>query len=552
MDDSVESGWREVFGAGVVETGEQRFAVVGVDARVDADLRVRLRFRAARHEPEDVWLTGTASFDTVGFTAVTTDEVPVVVRLLEPTDAEWLTQFRLPDLSRAQLEVIARAYAETEAVDDGGAWGEHDEPVETLTVAVPIEGHGKGVLSYLVEPPYGEDNGETGDIGEDSTMWLLRRRAAWTEAGDLQHSDDEGLVEYPVHREMVETVLEAVDAGRVVTPSAAALAGRTALSTVVGQDPEEGIIRRRMNPDLESEVRRLLEESRALGVPSDDPDVEYATWLLSGYDGPDRMAWTVEVFGVLTRMATVMAAEADARAEWSPDGDREWEWLAWWWRDMGLVAPAIPDSVDRPLLVSGQAEVWSTTDRYPNWTVYGPFNLAESFASAVRTNTVGDLFMAGYAGHGINSWGLGIVASFDAFIVTIQVHFGGGYPSRRYREAALHLIGAWDMFVAGVEAQRRAHPEQRPDRPRWLVDYSDFRGHARVSIRDEGQPPEWELGGWTPVLDVSSSESDTAQTPLADPKAWPAERALAEGLVTSLVSFDQRRRSAPEGKDDGD
>lgn len=545
MDQTTESGWREVFGAGVVETGAERFAVVGIDARVDADLQVRLRFRAARHEPDDVWLTGTAVFDTVGFTAMTTDDVPVTVRPLESADAEWLTQYRLPDLSREQLETIARAYAATEAVDDGGVWDEHEEPVETMTLDIPGEGLGRGVLTYLVTPPYVDE-----DLDGDDTVWLARQRAAWTEAGELAEGDHVDPVEYPVHREMAETVIEAVDAGRIITPAAAALAGRTAMSTVVGQDPEEGVIRRRMKPDLESEVRRLLEESRALDVPSDDPDVEYATWLLSGYDGPDRMAWTSEVFGVITRLATLLEGATAARAEWSPDGDQRWEWSSWWWRDMELVAPVIPAAVDKPLLVSGEAEVWSTTTRYPSWTVYGPFNLAESFSRAVESNTVGDLFMAGYAGHGINSWGLGIVASFDAFLVTIQVHYGGAYASSGYRETAMHMIGAWDMFVASVEALRRADPEQRPDRPRWLVHYSDFRGAARVSIRDEEQPPEWELGGWTPILSVPQWDSDTAPEPLADPTAWPAERALAEGLVTSLVTLDRRRRAAADRKDD--
>lgn len=532
MDQTTESGWREVFGVGVVETGAERFAVVGIDARVDADLRVRLRFRAARHEPDDVWLTGTAVFDTVGFTAMTTDEVPVTVRPLESADAQWLTHYQLPDLSREQLETIARAYAATEAVDDGGVWDEREEPVETMTLDIPGEGLGTGVLIYLVTPPYGD-----GDLDGDDTVWLARQRGAWVEAAELTEGDTADPVEHAVHREMAETVIEVVDAGRIVTPAAAALASRTALSTVVGQDPEEGVIRRRMRPDLDAEVRRLLEESRSLGVPPDDPDVEYATWLLSGYDGPDRMAWTSEVFGVITRLATAVAND-----DWVPGPGSEVSWHRWW-DEVGLERPTLPRTATTELFTARKYGVWSTTRRLGPMSVYmfhvGGF---AEFLSDTR-RPVEDFLMTGVAGHGVNSWGLGVAAKVGSYAVMIQTGFGGVYMNEDSDREAAALTRAWNRFLERVESEGEA--PRRPDEPvTVLILYSGFRGYAQVLERDvEGESSD-DAPGWRVVLEATQGESEWELRFSPGAPGLLESRAPADDLLLALVAERARRWEA--------
>ena len=245
-----------------------------------------------------------------------------------------------------------------------------------------------------------------------------------------------------------------------------------------------------------------------------------------------------------------MLNETSSGESWDGREDSYEVWRHWWWRDMELAAPRIPGLRSGDLMSHEQAGVWSTTHEYPPITVYGPFNLSDEFRKNVENNEISEFFMAGLAGHGINSWGLGIVASFDAYIVAIQVHFGGAYPTSYYRQRAVHMIGAWDTFVASAEATRAAFPAKRPKQPRWLIEFSDFRDQAVVMEREEYSLTEWGLAGWRSVF-AEDDATDAGLGDFARGTDWPEERALAVGLLTSLEELSERAQHAPtrDGQD---
>lgn len=306
MDQGADAGWNEVFGPGVVAIGTEEFGVARVEASVGRDFRVRLRFLGVRAEHDPIELDGQPAFDTRGFSARSLDGEPVVVRRFEPADAAWVSIFGLADVTIEQIEAIARAYGSVEEAEDEGPWGEWDEPVEFLRLLIDAD-RGRASLCYEARP------------------WLSQYeplRLRWTSEGWTALAAEPVGEPFDVHPQMVPTITDALEQGMTIRKPAALLAGSPAESTVVGQDPFEGVVRRRMRPELEAEVRRLLEATDRF--PAEDPDVEYARWLLAGYDGPDRMAWTEEVFGVLTRLATAMDRTASHDDEEETPLTHEW------------------------------------------------------------------------------------------------------------------------------------------------------------------------------------------------------------------------------------
>lgn len=529
-----ESAWRDVFGVGVAEVGDDRFAILNAQAGLRDDLRVWLRFHAVRAERDAVALAGSLEPDADGFRGVTLAGEPVVVRPLQSVDAAWLTVYQPPGLTRAQLEAVVRAYAVAEAVDEPGPWEEWDEPVELLTLVTTDEGQVVG-LYYDVESPY---DSETSSGSRDG-LHVWRRWGDWTSA-EIVPGEDEA---WEVHPQMTAVVVEAVDDDLLVPRAAAMLTGWPAESTIVGTDPVGGAHRRRLDPEFEAEIDRLLDHRDRFA--EGDADVAFLQRTRNG----EGIAWTEEAFGAFTRLGTALAADNRIRTEWGVDGTQEWSWDSWW-ASMELDRPLVPASVAAPLLVSGEAEVWATCDRFSGITVYGPFNLSPEFSRGVERNNLGRLFMAGYAGHGINSWGLGLVACFDAFIVVLQAAFGGAYGGSDDRSHARHLVREWNTFVKRAKDLRETAPDEDPSSPRWLVTYSDYRGYADVFERQEGWRPEGPergdeaLVGWRPVMSARDP-LDVGLTRDDQPKRWPRERALAEDLVTSLVQQRWSGRERP-------
>ena len=527
-----ESAWRDVFGVGVAEIGEDRFAILNAQAGLLDDLRVWVRFHAVRAEREAVALAGSLEADGDGFRGVTAEGEPVVIRPLQPVDSSWVTVYQPPGLTRAQLEAVVRAYAVAEAVDESGPWGEWDEPVESLTLVTTDVGQVVG-LYYDVECPY---DVETDPEARDC-LHVWRRWGDWTNA-EIVPGEDEA---WEVHPQMTAVVVAAVDDNLLVPRAAAMLTGWPAESTIVGMDPVGGGFISRLDPEFEAEIDRLLDHCDRFA--EGDADVDFLQRTRNG----EGLAWTEEAFGAFTRLGTALAADASIRTEWGVDGTQEWSWASWW-ASMELDHPLVPASIAGPLLVSGEAEVWATCDRFRGITVYGPFNLSPEFSRGVERNNLGPLFMAGYAGHGINSWGLGLIACFDAFIVVLQASFGGAYGGSDDRSNARHLIREWNRFVQRAKDLREAAPDEAPSSPRWLVAYSDYRGYADVFERHDGwRPDDLERGdealaGWRRVM----SARDPLDPKLAQsdqPARLPGERALAEDLVTSLV---QQRWSGRE------
>jgi hypothetical protein len=99
---------------------------------------------------------------------------------------------------------------------------------------------------------------------------------------------------------MVSTVLEAIDSRLVITRASAILAANPPQSTIIGEDPSTGIVRRHMDPVFEDEIQILLKEAHRF--PADNKDFAFLRAVMAGTE----LSETRRVFEAFTRIAAVI------------------------------------------------------------------------------------------------------------------------------------------------------------------------------------------------------------------------------------------------------
>ena len=296
VTESVDAGWRVVFGpASVRILGDldRHIAVRSIEAAVLPDLRVCIRLNTIRGERLEVVTSSHLRSETDSF-HLFFDE-PQSGRLdaspLNENDFALFTDFKLPGLTGEQLEAILLAYTQAEAVTVTARPSQvSEQSIERLELVLSSRGTRVLGLRFVVESPRAREGERLARL----EVWRWRR--GWTAQRPSGRLDEFR----PVLPEMVSTVLEAIDSRLVITRASAILAANPPQSTIIGEDPSTGIVRRHMDPVFEDEIQILLKEAHRF--PADNKDFAFLRAVMAGTE----LSETRRVFEAFTRIAAVI------------------------------------------------------------------------------------------------------------------------------------------------------------------------------------------------------------------------------------------------------
>lgn len=147
--------------------------------------------------------------------------------------------------------------------------------------------------------------------------------------------------------------------------------------------------------------------------------------------------------------------------------------------EAGLSVPQVPSSLEHMVLTTRDGWAWGTDISYEPMTAY--FGL-ESDGLETLTGVLApsheDFWMWAHRGHGMNSYGAGIVARLGPIVIVQQTGFGGVYMDGDVTLARLSAANdAWNETLDSV--QRIDGP------PRVAVLWSDYRGWATIVVSSE-------------------------------------------------------------------
>ncbi len=146
-----------------------------------------------------------------------------------------------------------------------------------------------------------------------------------------------------------------------------------------------------------------------------------------------------------------------------------------------LVPPIVPRWMAQDLREHSEGWAWSTDPEIDPWAVYSLFGEAsEPQLERLLEPQRPDFFLTGHRGHGINSYGFGVVARIGPLFVAQQHGWGGVYMDENYSRA--NVNGANEIWGTTMRAVTRLLNEEL----RIAVIYSRFRGHAQIWQRTGG------------------------------------------------------------------
>lgn len=157
--------------------------------------------------------------------------------------------------------------------------------------------------------------------------------------------------------------------------------------------------------------------------------------------------------------------------------------------DAGISEIQIPSGLARDLMVTESAwQIATDPDINPITPYMWGFN--NSLFNSEPNDYLSDdrdYFIAGHNGHGINSYGFGIVSRVGNVTIAQQQDFGGVFGDSIEDLAAVNeQIRVWNNGLRTLQQLR-----QLPANP-LLVEFSSFRGFARISEWRE-QDKEWSI-----------------------------------------------------------
>ena len=177
--------------------------------------------------------------------------------------------------------------------------------------------------------------------------------------------------------------------------------------------------------DVGNAVLRDDEDITAVQAPG--PDQPWVTVWQEGELSPEVLLVSEAEASVTESSSEDASDEDDAHGQWSLS---TLDALHRWCDDNDLPRVRLPHGVTT-LYVHSDFKVWSSTTDYLPWFVYG-FHLvlpgAHRFPGAICPGAP-PLFMFGVAGHGMNSYALGLVVRGSGYSVAIQSGWGGAYRS---------------------------------------------------------------------------------------------------------------------------
>lgn len=202
---------------------------------------------------------------------------------------------------------------------------------------------------------------------------------------------------------------------------------------------------------------------------------------------------------------------------------------------------AVPSGVEA-LYRHSDFHVWSSSPTASPWFVYGFGEVgpeAGRFSEYVRPRP-DPFFMFGVVGHGINSYGLGLVARGEFHAVAIQSGWGEAYRPASDTPDAAFMVSAWNGTLVNLE---KCAPGGA-----LLVIYSDFRDIRRCfQFHDDpgddmwissGDSADWlsdGLGPWWEPLPISADGAvigwDSPRWPWPSSEPSDATRTLLQLLA---------------------
>jgi hypothetical protein len=194
-----------------------------------------------------------------------------------------------------------------------------------------------------------------------------------------------------------------------------------------------------------------------------------------------------------------------------------------------LLCPTLPDFVAHRLAQPDrraklwQPWAWRTSSRAPlEWCYFGfrhplsstvprfslltPPPIAERREQVLTAAALGDFWMFGHWGHGINSYTLGLVARCGSLLLTQQVLWGGVYESSGATDRVNESVRAWNTTLAELA---RTGLDRHPVPEIVLVEH--YRGTKHMQILP---PPPRQQPLTTPLVETQSSSKE-AQDRLA-------------------------------------
>jgi len=177
-----------------------------------------------------------------------------------------------------------------------------------------------------------------------------------------------------------------------------------------------------------------------------------------------------------------------------------------------ISVPNVPRWLSHQLREHRDGWAWATDPQIDPWAVYSLFGeAAPSQLDALLSSSQPDFWLAGQRGHGINSYGFGVVSRVGPLFVAHQHGWGGVYmDAERATSMVNGGLSAWNSTLDAVSASIN-------ESLRVAVVYSDYRNYAQIWVRgEESSAPEssesLELAptGWS-TLWKAGGENDVAE-----------------------------------------
>lgn len=177
----------------------------------------------------------------------------------------------------------------------------------------------------------------------------------------------------------------------------------------------------------------------------------------------------------------------------------------------------VPGGV-KSIYKSAEFDVWCSEANASPWLVYGLYVVgpeSATFAELMNLSAT-PFFMFGVAGHGMNSYGLGILSSGKNYSIAVQSAWGGVYRSAMDGPRGALMVAAWNQAISELDT---CDADWGP-----LIVSSDFRRLQRYCV--PSFDPNDDLG----YVPVAEREGDDGSFAEPDVGPWWREVPLSEAL----------------------
>lgn len=252
-------------------------------------------------------------------------------------------------------------------------------------------------------------------------------------------------------------------------------------------------------------------------------------------------------------------SEDEQQSEWLLDGPPATEILLEMSQTLsnaGLLTPAVPAPMVHRLLTTELGWAWGTEPRIQPWTAYfGIFELIGPNPEWLSPTTA-DFWLFAHRGHGMDSYGFGLVARVGTLFVAQQFAYGGAYQAM-FEQDGQRPTGA-ERLNLGTQAwgSTLEHLMNEPGPLRLAILHSDYRGYSEIWTNDlalkdaagglgvDSAAGRWAPQGWFPIIAV----------PYRDPQGFDAaldelirhtdpDLSIAATHLRTLGSLDREARA---------